>query len=373
MLFEIEDRNSHNQCLCCGKFLGMLNRELKSFYSKGNKIDRDEFYQFYSYSPHKRHHKLRTRCFDCLYKQFGNVDFSPYNPYSEYYEYLFDIDLATKRETLNKSKGVTLDRLMKKYGTDEGTRRFDEYRNKQAYTNTFEYKRDKHGWTKEEFDEYNASRAVTKDNLIKRHGEKKGLEKWEAYRETQRFAGCKLEYFVEKYGEEAGTEIYNSVNKRKSQSYDNFVARYGDLADEKFDEYIRNRSKSTYSSDIANKLFEYIDTRINNESTYFSTKTGEFGMNDVENNSYYFFDYTCSTKKRIIEFYGDYWHMNPMKFNKEEPHPTSGILAEEIWKRDEKKKEFAESRGFEVLIVWEYELNKDWDVVVERCVNFMEK
>lgn len=69
---------------------------------------------------------------------------------------------------------------------------------KQAYSNSLEYKQIKHGWTKEQFDTYNKSRATTKKSLIEKYGEQEGTQKWKEYCNKQSYAGCKLEYFIEK-------------------------------------------------------------------------------------------------------------------------------------------------------------------------------
>ena len=82
---------------------------------------------------------------------------------------------------LAMSTAITLDNLIKKYGPAEGSIRWNEYKQKQSYSNSLEYKKKRHGWTKEQFDEYNSSRAQTLQKMIERHGEIEGAEKWEQY------------------------------------------------------------------------------------------------------------------------------------------------------------------------------------------------
>jgi len=71
--------------------------------------------------------------------------------------------------------------MIKKYGITEGAERWNSYCKKQADSNKFEYKQEKHGMTYEEYDEYNKSRAVTLDNMIKRYGVQDGLFHWNQY------------------------------------------------------------------------------------------------------------------------------------------------------------------------------------------------
>ncbi|MEG1141616.1 MAG: hypothetical protein RSE41_04075, partial [Clostridia bacterium] len=56
----------------------------------------------------------------------------------------------------------------------------------------------------------NKSRAVTLENLIKKYGNEEGQERWNAYCERQRHT-CSLEYFIETYGNEEGTKKYESA------------------------------------------------------------------------------------------------------------------------------------------------------------------
>ena len=51
------------------------------------------------------------------------------------------------------------------------------------------------------------------ENLTRRHGEELGKTMFESYREKQRHAGCSLDYFQEKYGEEEGSLFYENLNK----------------------------------------------------------------------------------------------------------------------------------------------------------------
>ncbi len=64
----------------------------------------------------------------------------------------------------NKKSASTLKNMVIKYGEIEGIKRWNIYREKQAISNSFEYKRDKYGWTREQFDEFNKSRGSIGEN-----------------------------------------------------------------------------------------------------------------------------------------------------------------------------------------------------------------
>ena len=113
-------------------------------------------------------------------------------------------------------------------GKNIGLEKWNAYCNKQSITNSFDYKQEKYGWTKEQFDEYNASRAVTLRNLQRKHGIEAGTEKFDNYCKRQAYAGNDKQYFVERYGETVGAQKYLELNKKKGSAAA-IAARNGNL------------------------------------------------------------------------------------------------------------------------------------------------
>ena len=261
------------------------------------------------------------------------------------------------------------------YGDEIGMQKWDEYREKQALTNTFDYKKEKYGMTREEFDNYNASRAVTLDNLIKRHGKKEGNKKWDDYRKRQAYAGCSIDYFIEKYGNIEGVKIYEEINKKKSLSLDNLISRYGEK-----DGYCRYHAymedKNIGYSRIAKEMFDKISPHfIGNKIYYMNLEDNkEFGLHDVENKRYYFYDYIDYTLKKGIEFNGDIFHGNPKLFeNGDKPNPfNKDAICEKLWEYDRIKiQKINEMHGIEILTIWEYDYNQDREGVISKCIDFL--
>ena len=62
-------------------------------------------------------------------------------------------------------------------------------------------------------------------------------------------------------------------------------------------------------------------------------------------------DSPCQYNMYIWEFQGDYYHGNPEKYNKDDK--VHDVSVETKWEKDNKKKEFYESQGYKVNIVWE--------------------
>lgn len=68
--------------------------------------------------------------------------------------------------------------------------------------------------------------------------------------------------------------------------------------------------------------------------------------------------YDIRVDNRLIEVHGDYWHANPKNYNANDVVEWSmgTMTAEQIWARDEFKRELAVKSGYNLLVVWE----SDW-------------
>lgn len=236
---------------------------------------------------------------------------------------------------LKKKCAVTRENLVELYG-DVGVDKFDHYREKQADSNSFEYKAEKYGMTREEFDEYNASRATTRDNLIARHGEEKGTQMWESYVERQRYT-TSLDYFIAQYGEEDGTEKYKAFCIERN---------------------FKNRKESIAEREIYTALVEAFP--------YIEAQVGFTGMGHYKP-----YDIGCHKKKKIIEYFGDYWHANPHIYDKVKLIKQKGKTAEEVWEHDSKKLKFAESMGYSVMVIWEKDWKENRDAELAKAIAFL--
>lgn len=65
----------------------------------------------------------------------------------------------------------------------------------------------------------------------------------------------------------------------------------------------------------------------------------------------------------IIEYYGDYWHMNPELYDPRHVLP-SGLTAQEKWEEDEIRLNSIKDAGYRVIIVWE----KQWKENSQRVL-----
>ena len=71
-----------------------------------------------------------------------------------------------------------------------------------------------------------------------------------------------------------------------------------------------------------------------------------------------------------VEIYGDYFHANPVKYK---PADLISLYkgkteARIIWERDQKRVDYIRSKGYNVIIAWEYDIKRDIDSVLERIL-----
>jgi len=84
-------------------------------------------------------------------------------------------------------------------------------------------------------------------------------------------------------------------------------------------------------------------------------------LKDYENNiqiSFYNVDFLNRETNHIIEIHGDYWHCNPKIYPDDFIHPYFKITAKERRQLDEQRKQYLESLGYFITVVWESDLDK---------------
>jgi very-short-patch-repair endonuclease len=300
----------------------------------------------------------------------------------EYYEIFKGFsreDAERLSKEWNESRAITESNFISKYGQAEGVARWNSYREKQAHSNTFEYKKKRYGWTKEKFDEYNKSRSVTLDNLVKRHGTKLGTEKYNAYVEAQRYTNT-IDYFIEKYGAEDGKARFERYCKMKSHSYEAYLERFSgdaDLASKALADFYAVRTTDLYnSSAVCKKFCAMLHKKISavgNFSVFYADYTQEYYFG-IPGYGRAIVDFYVKELQKVVEFYGDYWHCNPKIYKHDDiiKHPgASGKLVNEVWEHDRRREDAIKSLGVDVMVVWESDFRENPDSIVDVVCNWL--
>lgn len=262
--------------------------------------------------------------------------------------------------SLARATAITKDNFISKYGEEIGLQRWNDYRKKQSDTNKFEHKSSKYGWSLEEFNDYNKSRAITVENLIKKYGINEGLQRWDSYCERQRVTKSK-EYVVSKYGEQVWKDL---CDKKRTNNPLKISMMYGITFDQAV-EKILSRYQTRYTSNLEIEFITNVEKIFGKlENTSISKP---FGKWHKELNGYVIYDIKHS--KCIIEFNGDYWHANPSIYSADDM--IRGKRAADIWERDAKKLQLVTDLGFNVLVVWEKDYRVNQRKTIEDVVKWI--
>jgi ribosomal protein S16 len=234
---------------------------------------------------------------------------------------------------------------------------------------------------------------------------------------SERQKTINLEKYVEKYGDEIGAELYNQKveNRKKYLKLDNdnnntninyyinkgysleesknilserqktinlekYVEKYGDeIGTELYNQKVENRnsyfgcSKKGYSF-ISQELFDRIkDFYADGNNLYYATNNKEYSIKKSTSNGYWLFDFTDLSNNKIIEFQGDIFHANPKIYKHDEtPHPFYlEKKSSDIWREDQNKKNDAEKQNFKIHYVWYSEYLENKEKVFEDCIKFL--
>ena len=250
---------------------------------------------------------------------------------------------------------MTKNNLISKYGKEEGEKRWESYCEKQRKTNLYEYKREKYGWSYEDFKNFNKSRSSTKENFIKRHGQVIGEKMWEDYIFRQRYT-TSHEYFINQYGEEEGEKRWENFNNAR------FI----------------NKNYSYISQDLFNKL---INTSLfKNNEIYFATHNYEYEILFKDLKKLYYLDFYDKTLNICIEFNGNAFHPHPDEYNDNDMFKN--IFSDEYTlvktmrdKENERYKLLKNELNIDTIVVWESEYNeykdKIIDIILEKVNNIL--
>lgn len=80
-------------------------------------------------------------------------------------------------------------------------------------------------------------------------------------------------------------------------------------------------------------------------------------------------DIYIPSKHLAIEFNGDYWHCNPIKYNESYFHKELNMTAKQKWEYDELKINECQKMGIDLIVVWEY----NWVHDKEQVKVFLQK
>ena len=218
-----------------------------------------------------------------------------------------------------KNKGLTLKRFIELYGEDNGNKKHNEWLLKTR---------------------------STLENFIKRHGYNEGIKKF--YKYKFKISGS-LQSYIEKYGNENGIKKYNERQNNRGTNCGNGQSAISI-------DFFKNLSINTSVS---------IKSFINDGEKYIKRENGKC----------FFIDGYIEKFNIAIEFFGDYWHMNPLFFKTGQKIKkfSKFIIPDQIWLHDKHRLYELLNHVNVVIVVWENSYKNFKENVLKTLLDFIEK
>jgi very-short-patch-repair endonuclease len=125
--------------------------------------------------------------------------------------------------------------------------------------------------------------------------------------------------------------------------------------------YFKNRNNFSKSSQI---FFSFLETFLDGD-VYYKSKNYEKQINGK------CVDFYHVNSNTVIEYYGDFWHRNPKIYNSEFVAYEKSSLT--VWDEDHRRiTKIKNNNNVRVIIVWESDVNKNRQKVVEYIIKEIE-
>jgi hypothetical protein len=194
----------------------------------------------------------------------------------------------------------------------------------------------------------------------------KGFSEKDANEElSKRQTTFSLDKCIERYGEVEG---FNRWKKRQDDWTNTMDSK---TEEEKIEINRKKMMNGSGYSKISQEIFHKIQSYYPENNIRYEELNSEFVVYDNKEKKYYKYDYVDFTKKKVIEFNGDYWHCNPIKYNEDYVHPILNKSAKELWEKDKIKKSWIENKGYILFTIWESEYRKEPQQILEKCLQFL--
>lgn len=302
-------------------------------------------------------------------------------------------DLIYKRKTQNKLEG-----FVRRFGPEQGPIKYQEHLEKTRGKGSLEWYVKKYGEEEGSRRYYEKNRKIgVKEENLRRNGrtEQEILEIKERHRRNsvqyletlseeeireinyKKGRANRVEYWMEKgHTREEAQDIISQ--RQNTSSLDKFIERYGPVEGKQ--RYIEVNVRKTKNWKSANgpvskaeqKFFQALDQSIYRgqyKNVFYYNKRGPVFINESRIITP---DVVDNNHKIIIEFFGDFWHMNPNTFSPEDINPVTKMTAQEKWTRDQERISFLETKGYHVIIVWESEFNRSPEQIIRSIINVYE-
>lgn len=169
-------------------------------------------------------------------------------------------------------------------------------------------------------------------------------------------------------------EELKTINKKRGRTKLQLIDEYGYY---EANEMVKNRGKNKkfyrrYSK-VSMIFFDKLQGLLENEILLYGRNEKWIRINE---NKGYFVDLFLERKNKIIEFNGDFFHANPIKYKDTDIIKISEneqYKAVELWDNDKIKIDNLRKLNYDIHIIWENDVNNQIDIELKKCVDFLKK
>ena len=273
---------------------------------------------------------------------------------------------------------------LEKYGVDHYSKT-KEYKEKYEKTMLEKYGK-KHNWIKDE----NEDLRNCDKTKIKNHGslsynniektKETNLENHnkEYYFETNKFQEKSKKTKFERYGDEhyVNLEKYKKTCIKK-YGYDNsfkvpeIKEKILNTLEEKYGvtnafHVTKDKYYSKVSQEMCWMIYEKLDDELKGYCKFAELNSEFFLKTDNIRTT---LDFVNLKNKIVVEFNGDFWHMNPSIFNEDDINPMTKMDAKTHWLNDKNRIKEIESKGFKVITIWESDFYDNRENIIKDIVS----
>jgi len=236
----------------------------------------------------------------------------------------------------------TIDFFISKYGEDVGRERYNLYIERQRISHSEQVR------GKEKHKEISSRSGNNRLSYIKKYGEEDGIKRWE---ERQKKWLLKMQSKTD--------EEKKIINEKKKTTLNNFIARYGET-----------EGKHRYR--------KMLERRMDTFNSMYPSMSCKGCLDEIERRLNIVIDRECFVdrfvvdglyKNNVIEFYGDYFHCNPILYEENFYNPYIKKMATDKWKDDNERIDIIRKCGYNVYIIWESDWNSDKNRIIEELKN----
>lgn len=348
-------------------------------------ISKEEYIRRHGIDEWKRYNASKGSSIEKMIKKYGiDEGTKRYNDANakragtlENYIAKYGIDEGTKRHNSrienDKIKG-TLTGYISRYGKDAGTEKYNE---KNSRLSVGKESLAKRGFDETEIHEIRTRHAenskMSLENQIVRYGIEEGTKRYETWLSTTRIRSHRTtEFWISRgYSEDEAKQAISEL--QDTSSLKKFIDRYGE--DCGLEKYLELNVRKTKHLSIAKSSVSKLETQFFEELSRLTPVDLDKGRTCklIFDNKLYYCDYLDSHRNKVIEINGYFWHMKPGKYVETDINTVNKKSAKEIWEYDKIKLDNIRKKGFDVLVLWEDDINEDRHNQLMAAKKFLEE